>query len=173
MATSGFLVDIAKVTMTEMEEWKRSMSEAFAPRLDPAAGLRFDAWVIEGRGGPMGPVFVFDASICTGCYCCQLACRDGRSPRLERVRNRGPDTGRFWLQLRNSMWRHGPQGEDALRRHALQPLRRGHLHRRPARWKSAIYSAKHGLRHRRPGDVPRAARLARCLRARVVYMNDS
>ena len=47
MATSGFLVDIAKVTMAEMEEWKEKYPEAFARAYDPAAGLRFDAWVIK------------------------------------------------------------------------------------------------------------------------------
>jgi hypothetical protein len=50
MATSGFLVDIAKVTMSEMEEWREKYPEAFAREYDPAAGLRFDAWVIKDGG---------------------------------------------------------------------------------------------------------------------------
>ena len=50
MATSGFLVDVAKLTMAEMEEWREKYPEAFARAYDPAAGLRFDAWVIEDGG---------------------------------------------------------------------------------------------------------------------------
>ena len=47
MATSGYLVDVAKVTMAEMEGWKGKYPDAFARAYDPAAGLRFDAWVIK------------------------------------------------------------------------------------------------------------------------------
>jgi trimethylamine-N-oxide reductase (cytochrome c) len=47
MATSGFLVDVAKVTMAEMEEWRDKFPEAFARAYDPAAGLRCEAWVLE------------------------------------------------------------------------------------------------------------------------------
>jgi trimethylamine-N-oxide reductase (cytochrome c) len=47
MATSGFLVELAKVTKAQMEEWKAKYPEAFARDYDPAAGLKFDAW-IEG-----------------------------------------------------------------------------------------------------------------------------
>lgn len=45
-------------------------------------------------------VFVIDLSICNGCYCCQIACKD------EHVGNDWtpyakpqPDTGQFWIQL--------------------------------------------------------------------------
>jgi len=45
-------------------------------------------------------VFVHDVSICNGCYCCQIACKD------EHVGNDWtpyakpqPDTGQFWLKL--------------------------------------------------------------------------
>jgi tetrathionate reductase subunit B len=45
-------------------------------------------------------VFVVDVSICNGCYCCQIACKD------EHVANDWtpyakpqPDTGQFWLKL--------------------------------------------------------------------------
>ena len=40
-----------KVTMAEMEEWREKYPEAFARAYDPAAGLRFDAWVIQEGGG--------------------------------------------------------------------------------------------------------------------------
>ncbi len=47
-ATSGYLVDVQKVTAQDWSEWKAKFPEAFARKYDPAAGLRFDAWVVEG-----------------------------------------------------------------------------------------------------------------------------
>jgi molybdopterin guanine dinucleotide-containing S/N-oxide reductase-like protein len=47
MATSGYLVEVEKVTMAQMEEWKRQYPEAFERGYDPASGLRFDGWVIK------------------------------------------------------------------------------------------------------------------------------
>jgi trimethylamine-N-oxide reductase (cytochrome c) len=47
MATSGYLVDVEKVTMAEMETWREKYPEAFSRDYDPAAGLRFDAWILE------------------------------------------------------------------------------------------------------------------------------
>jgi anaerobic selenocysteine-containing dehydrogenase len=44
-ATSGYLVEIDKVTMAQMEEWKKQYPEAFAREYDPDSGLRFNAWV--------------------------------------------------------------------------------------------------------------------------------
>jgi trimethylamine-N-oxide reductase (cytochrome c) len=48
MATSGYLVDVQKVSNEEWEEWRRDYPEAFAREYDPASGLRFDAWVEGG-----------------------------------------------------------------------------------------------------------------------------
>jgi molybdopterin guanine dinucleotide-containing S/N-oxide reductase-like protein len=48
-ATSGYLGEVKKVTMAEMEEWKEKYPEAFEREYDPASGLRFNAWV-EGGG---------------------------------------------------------------------------------------------------------------------------
>jgi trimethylamine-N-oxide reductase (cytochrome c) len=48
MATSGFLVEVLKVTMEEMEEWMKQYPEAFAKEYDPASGLRFNAWIEGG-----------------------------------------------------------------------------------------------------------------------------
>jgi trimethylamine-N-oxide reductase (cytochrome c) len=48
MATSGYLVDIEKVSMSQMEEWRNKYPEAFNREYDAAAGLRFNAW-IEGE----------------------------------------------------------------------------------------------------------------------------
>jgi len=46
-ATSGYLVNVQKVTMSQMEEWKQQYPEAFERKYDPVSGLRFDAWVVE------------------------------------------------------------------------------------------------------------------------------
>jgi len=51
-ATSGYLVDVQKVCEKDWEEWRAMDPEAFdnalAREYDPAAGLRFEAWVVEG-----------------------------------------------------------------------------------------------------------------------------
>jgi len=47
-ATSGFLVEVEKVSMAQMEEWKKQYPEAFEKEYDPASGLRFNAWVEGG-----------------------------------------------------------------------------------------------------------------------------
>jgi trimethylamine-N-oxide reductase (cytochrome c) len=44
-STSGYLVEVEKVGMAQMEEWRREYPEAFERDYDPAAGLRFNAWV--------------------------------------------------------------------------------------------------------------------------------
>ncbi len=46
-ATSGYLVEVEKLTMAQMEEWKKQYPEAFERQYDPASGLRFNAWVEE------------------------------------------------------------------------------------------------------------------------------
>ena len=48
-ATSGYLVEVEKVTMGQMEEWMRQYPEAFTREYDPASGLRFNAWIEEER----------------------------------------------------------------------------------------------------------------------------
>jgi anaerobic selenocysteine-containing dehydrogenase len=47
MATSGYLVEVEKVSMEQMEAWRRQYPEAFEREYDPASGLRFNAWVEE------------------------------------------------------------------------------------------------------------------------------
>ncbi|MFC1845846.1 molybdopterin-dependent oxidoreductase [Chloroflexota bacterium] len=47
-ATSGFLVEVEKVTLAQMEEWKNQYPDAFEREYDPASGLRFNAWVEGG-----------------------------------------------------------------------------------------------------------------------------
>ena len=47
MAVSGFLVEVAKVTDEEMERWKRDYPEAFARKIDEAAGVCLEGWLIS------------------------------------------------------------------------------------------------------------------------------
>jgi anaerobic selenocysteine-containing dehydrogenase len=47
MATSGFLVEVGKVTDEEMNDWKRAYPEAFARKLDEAAGVCLDGWLLS------------------------------------------------------------------------------------------------------------------------------
>jgi anaerobic selenocysteine-containing dehydrogenase len=49
-ATSGYLVEVAKVTGAEWDEWRAANPEAFTRPYDPAAGLRFEAWVVKQGG---------------------------------------------------------------------------------------------------------------------------
>ena len=44
-ATSGFLTEVGKVTLKQMDEWRTEYPEAFKREYDPASGLRFNAWV--------------------------------------------------------------------------------------------------------------------------------
>jgi molybdopterin guanine dinucleotide-containing S/N-oxide reductase-like protein len=48
-ATSGYLVQVEKLSMAEMEEWVKQYPEAFQREYDPASGLRFNAWVQESE----------------------------------------------------------------------------------------------------------------------------
>ncbi|MFC1942016.1 molybdopterin-dependent oxidoreductase [Chloroflexota bacterium] len=47
-ATSGFLVEVEKVSLAQIDEWSRQYPEAVDKEYDPASGLRFNAWV-EGE----------------------------------------------------------------------------------------------------------------------------
>jgi molybdopterin guanine dinucleotide-containing S/N-oxide reductase-like protein len=51
-ATSGYLCDVQKVTEKDYEEWRKmdpeAFDSAFKRNYDPAAGLRFNAWVEGG-----------------------------------------------------------------------------------------------------------------------------
>ena len=47
MATSGFLVEVAKVTDEEMKGWKRDYPDAFARKIDYAAGVCLDSWLVN------------------------------------------------------------------------------------------------------------------------------
>ena len=49
MATSGYLVEVAKVTDEEMEGWKRDYPAAFARKIDEACGICLDGWLISEK----------------------------------------------------------------------------------------------------------------------------
>ncbi len=100
MATSGFLVEVQKVTMAEMEGWRERYPEAFAREYDPGVGAPLRGVGAGGGRGPVSKVFVFDTSICNGCYCCQLACKDEHCGNdWTPYAKPQPDTGQFWLKL--------------------------------------------------------------------------
>jgi trimethylamine-N-oxide reductase (cytochrome c) len=48
-ATSGFLVDVQRVSHAEMEEWKELYPDAFERDYDPAYGPLFNGWVTGGE----------------------------------------------------------------------------------------------------------------------------
>ena len=45
MATSGYLVQVEKLSMDEYEGWRREYPEAFNREYDHASGLQFTAWI--------------------------------------------------------------------------------------------------------------------------------
>ena len=47
-ATSGFLVEVEKVSADQMEEWRKKYPEAFARDYDPAYGPKFGGWIQGG-----------------------------------------------------------------------------------------------------------------------------
>jgi len=42
----GFLVDVAKVSDDEMDEWKAKYPDSFARKVDEACGVCLDGWLI-------------------------------------------------------------------------------------------------------------------------------
>ena len=44
----GYLVQAERLSGREMDQWKKDYPEAFEREYDPAAGVRFDGWVIGG-----------------------------------------------------------------------------------------------------------------------------
>ena len=45
MATSGYLVEVEKVTLAQLEDLQRKYPEAFTREYDAASGLTFHGWV--------------------------------------------------------------------------------------------------------------------------------
>jgi molybdopterin guanine dinucleotide-containing S/N-oxide reductase-like protein len=50
MASSGYLVQIEKLSLDEMEQWKKDYPDAFARKYDYDSGPCFDAWVVDEGG---------------------------------------------------------------------------------------------------------------------------
>jgi trimethylamine-N-oxide reductase (cytochrome c) len=48
MATPSFLVEVRKVTDEEMAAWRRDYPEAFARKIDEAAGVCLEGWLVNG-----------------------------------------------------------------------------------------------------------------------------
>ncbi len=46
-ATTGYLVEVAKVTGAEWDQWRKENPAAFERSYDHGAGLRFEAWVVK------------------------------------------------------------------------------------------------------------------------------
>jgi trimethylamine-N-oxide reductase (cytochrome c) len=44
----GYLVEVQKVSGEEMDRWRRDFPAAFERKYDAAAGLRVDAWIVDG-----------------------------------------------------------------------------------------------------------------------------
>ncbi len=44
-ATSGYLVEVEKLDMAQMQEWKEKYPESFNKEYDPNSGLQFNAWL--------------------------------------------------------------------------------------------------------------------------------
>ena len=49
-ATSGYLVQVERLSGTEMDQWRHDYPEAFERKYQPDGGLRFDAWVVKEGG---------------------------------------------------------------------------------------------------------------------------
>jgi trimethylamine-N-oxide reductase (cytochrome c) len=47
-ATTGYLVEVTKLSGAEMDQWKVDYPEVFNRDYDPGAGLRFEAWLEKG-----------------------------------------------------------------------------------------------------------------------------
>jgi trimethylamine-N-oxide reductase (cytochrome c) len=47
-ATTSYLVEVERLSMAEMDRWRRDYAEAFEKEYDPASGLRVNAWIEGG-----------------------------------------------------------------------------------------------------------------------------
>jgi trimethylamine-N-oxide reductase (cytochrome c) len=50
MASSGFLVQIEKLSLDEFNQWKKDYPDAFERKYDYDSGCCFDAWVVDEGG---------------------------------------------------------------------------------------------------------------------------
>ena len=55
--------------------------------------------------------FVIDLSVCNGCYCCQIACKDEHAGNdWSPYAKPQPDTGQFWLGIKEKSQGNSAQG---------------------------------------------------------------
>ncbi len=103
MVVSGFLVEVQKVTDEEMETWKARYPEAFGRKVDHACGVASTAGLsINKEGIEMSKVFAIDVAKCSGCYNCQLSCKDEHAGNdWTPYAKPQPDIGQFWLKVRD------------------------------------------------------------------------
>ena len=48
-ATTSYLVQVERLSMEEMDRWRKKYPESFEKKYDPASGLQFDAWIEGGN----------------------------------------------------------------------------------------------------------------------------
>ena len=75
-ATSGYLAEVERVSMAQMEEWRSEVSRSLRQRVRPGFGSALQRL---GRGGEVAmakKVFVIDMAKCNGCHNCQIVCKD-------------------------------------------------------------------------------------------------
>ncbi len=48
-ATSGYLVEVQKISYREWDMWRTECPDAFQREYDPSSGLRFNAWIERGK----------------------------------------------------------------------------------------------------------------------------
>ena len=46
-AVTGYLINVAKLEQSEMDQWKKEYPDAFARDYDPEIGINYKSWVQE------------------------------------------------------------------------------------------------------------------------------
>ncbi len=99
-ATSGYLAEVERVSMGQMEEWRRDY-----PKPSPGTTTRLPActstrWVEGGEVVMAKKVFVIDMAKCNGCHNCQIVCKDEHVANdWTPIAKPQPEIGQFWLEL--------------------------------------------------------------------------
>ncbi len=121
----------------------------------------------------MSKVFVFDASVCNGCYCCQIACKDEHcgndwSPYAKAQ----PDTNQFWLKQHEFVRGTVPK----VKMHYV-PVLCAHCDEAPCvaacPVEGAIYKRDDGLVIIEPEKCTGCKRCVDVCPTKVIYMNET
>jgi Fe-S-cluster-containing dehydrogenase component len=118
-------------------------------------------------------VFVFDTSICNGCYCCQIACKDEHCDNdWTPYAKPQPETGQFWLKLSEYVRGTVPKVKvhyvAALCGHCDRPVCRD-----ACEVDGAIYKREDGLVVIDPEACTGCGKCALTCPYEVIYMNES